>query len=959
MKVCNLRCESICNPMGITIPKPRLTWNLESDRRGTYQMYFSLSIEEEAPDKSRRPIYASGRVNSGEAAYVPKNFSPESGGRYFWTVEVIDDLGNVSTSEEAWFEMGLLNISDWQAQWIEPKQTPVYLDLKDTQTELPWLRTFDGGKRRWVYEPDIDNYIENGAVMPLEIDENILYPSPLLRKTFTAKGRPIRARAYATAHGLYRMELNGERVGDYEFAPELTVFDKYLQVQTYDVTHLIKPGKNALGVALADGWYAGRVGFAGESCKYGDRIGFLCQIHMIYADGSEEILGTDGSFVSSLNGPRRYADIYIGEKYDSRMEIQGWADVTFDATGWTPVNVVDFPLNNLVGQNAQPMRVLGSYDLEKTYISPKGEKILDFGQVMAGNAVMHLKGMPGATVRLKYFEEPDREGNYRHVLTGYNSQMIDTVILGADGQANYEPWFTFHGYRYICVESDRGDVEISGAVARLIASDINVTASIATSNEKLNKLQKNIEWTIRSNMLSVLTDNPDRERAGWTGDTQMIAPTVCDNVDAQAIFRRWLVNCACDQSDNGDIPGVVPDFHLSTSTYQYSIPGWADVVVILPWQMYQIYGDKRILEDSWPMMVKWLEQEQYRACSANPVSVGEITPEREEYLKYIWNADFNFGDWVTPSACKNEETGEVHEGALALCDLAGTYYFAYSTQTMAKIARVLGKQDEAEKYEVLNRKIREAAIAELYNRGHILESKYMGAPILALHMGLCPEEARPKLFQRVLDLIDEKGMDTGFSSTLVLPELLCSQGHTEQMYAFMLNEQYPSWLYEVNQGATSVWETMQAIEPDGRMGDCSFIQPAYCSIGHWMVEGMCGIAPAQPGYRQIVIHPRLSKRLDYAGAKILTEQGIIENRWERQNGQLTMDTVIPANTTAYVLFANTSRDKIYESKGDLDGFEGLMGVDAMENGIRILIGSGDYHFRWIEDIPKNGCKPIL
>ena len=219
------------------------------------------------------------------------------------------------------------------------------------------------------------------------------------------------------------------------------------------------------------------------------------------------------------------------------------------------------------------------------------------------------------------------------------------------GEGIYDPWFTTHGYRYICVECEDGKAEISDVQGRLIASDVPVMAEIETSNKKLNRLQKNIEWTFRTNMVSILGDNPDRERSGWSGDTQMIAPTCCYNIDSQALFRRWLIDMACDQGENGEIPAIIPHWHNSNTVINHSMPGWGDVAVIMPWHMYQMYGDKRFLEDSYPMMQKWLELEKYRAESANPVSIGEITPEREKYLKYLWNSDWSFGDWLTPSAC--------------------------------------------------------------------------------------------------------------------------------------------------------------------------------------------------------------------------------------------------------------------------------------------------------------------
>ncbi len=949
MEIYNLRCESIENPLGISIRSPRLTWNLCSEERGAAQKAFHVIVKKEISGQAKGPeiVFDSGRVESTETACLVTGIELESETRYYWNVEVTDNRGNICKREkDAWFEMGLLSENDWQAKWIEPEQTPVFHVTWDTEKELPFVRMFENNTRRWLYEPEIDTYVENGHLQSKEIDESVLYPVQMIRKKFTVSGKVGRARAYATAHGVYRMEINGKRVGDYELAPEVTAYADYLQVQTYDITDLLEEGENVIGIALADGWWAGRIGFSGESARFGDMLAFLLQMHLRYEDGTEQIIGSDSSFVSDSNGPRRYADIFIGEKYDCRLENKNWSDKNFDDSAWKPVNEVDYGYANLKGQNAQHIKVLKVMDNTRIYWSPKGEQIIDFGQAMAGSATMHLKGEPEAVVTLKYFEEPDKDGNYHYEITGYNSQMIDTVVLDKNGEGDYDPGFTYHGYRYICISADKGEVTPSEIKARLIGSDVAVLAEITTDNEKLNRLQKNIEWTLRSNVMSIVTDNPDRERSGWTGDIQMIAPTVCYNLDVEANFRRWLLNLACDQGEHGEVPGVIPDFHNGNTAMNHSTPGWGDVTVILPWHLYQKYGDKRILEDSYPMMQKWLELEKYRAESANPVSIGEVTPEREPYLKYIWNADWSFGDWLTPSACWDEETGTAIYGRLALCNLTGTYYYAYSTEIMSKAAEVLGKTEDARMYAELNRKIREAAVKELYDRGQILESPYMGAQILALHMHLCPEDAKEKLFDRIMELVKEKGMDTGFSSALVLPELLCENGKSEQMYDFLLNEKYPSWLYQVDQGATTVWESMQAIMPDGTRGDSSFIQPAFCSIGNWMIEGMCGISAAEPGFKTVRIRPYFTERLKFAEGKIVTEQGTVKSRWERTEKGMKLDVTVPANTTAEVFIENTSAGRIQESKGDMSGFEGLLNVKEDEEGVCLHISSGSYQFRW-------------
>ena len=949
MFVYNLRCESMINPMGISILKPRLTWNLRAEKRGAFQKAFRVIVEKELPgqENSRKKIFDSGLIETKEAACLLDKVVLESGTRYFWNAEVTDQDGMVWTAPEAaWFEMGLLHQSDWKAKWIEPEQTPVFREEWDIAKEMPFLRTFENGTRRWLHEPELDNYVENGSVQSQEIQEDVLYPCPMLRKRMNITGKVMRARLYATAHGIYRMEINGKRVGDYEFAPEVTSYADYLQVQTYDVTNLLEEGENVLGVTLSDGWWAGRIGFSGESARFGNMLGALVQLQVLYGDGREEIIGSDNTFVSTTDGPRRYADLFIGEKYDCSRAIKNWSEKELDDSSWKPVNEVDYGYETLAGQNAQHIKVLETLSAQRIYQSPKGEQIIDFGQAMAGNARMHLKGSPGAVIKLDYFEEPDKDGNYRYVITGNNSQMIDTVVLDAQGEGDYDPWFTYHGYRYIRLRADRGEVTPSRIVGRLIGSDVQVFTYIDTSNSKLNRLQKNIEWTLRSNLISIFTDNPDRERSGWTGDLQMIAPTVCYNLDVEANFRRWMENLKYDQGENGEIPAVIPYFRNGNTSMNHSTPGWGDVAVMMPWHMYQKYGDKRILETCYPSMQKWLELEKYRAESANPISIGEVTPDREPYLKYIWNADWSFGDWITPSACTDKETGRMVLGPLVLCNLTGTYYYAYSTETLSKIAEILGKTEDAKMYRELNQKIREAAVHELYNRGQILESPYMGAQILALHMHLYPEKEKGKLFERIMKLVKKNGMDAGFSSALVLPEILCENGKSAQMYEFLLNEQCPSWLYQVNQGATTVWEAMQAILPNGERGDCSYIQPAYCSIGNWMVEGMCGISAAEPGFTTVKIRPYFTDQLDYAEGKVITKQGTVINRWEHKGNEMIMDTEIPANATAKIFIENTSADNVKESKGNLSGFEGLLDVEEKDGGVLLHVESGAYHFRW-------------
>lgn len=929
MRIYRLRCEAMRNPLGISTRHPRLTWIMEAEERNILQTGFRVTVKKDNPQNGQI-IFDSGYRNVSDPFIDLTEISLAGRTRYYWDVQVKDNRCRKKMSEEeAWFETGLLDEEDWQAQWIEPEQVEVKKEFRG-----------------------ITGY--NEPKQSKEIREDLMNPCQMLRKEFNICQPVKKARIYATAHGIYRLVLNDIRVGDYELAPEATNYNNMLQVQTYDVTGLLKQGSNALGAVLANGWWAGRIGHYGESCQYGNKLALLLQMEVEYEDGTTYVTGTDSSF-RSLEGPWRYGELCIGEKYDINLEKKGWARTGYDDSGWKKPAVFDYGTKNLTGQNAPHIRVLERISDPEIYTSPRGEMILDFGQVMAGNAIMHVNGKPGAEIVFRYFEETDQDGNYWFELDGRNSQQTDTLVLGESGEGDYDPWFTYHAFRYIFIESSKGKVSVSGACARLIASDVETTAKIITSNRKVNRLQENIRWTLRSNMTSILTDNPDRERAGWTGDLQMIAPTLFYHTDAQAFIRRWLKEASGEQMEDGCIPIVVPNWpHYQQMPFVTSA-GWGDVCVIVPWIMYERYGDERILRECWPMMKKWLRYIQERA-RVNPEDCGEITPERAERLNYLWNADYNFGDWLTPSACYNEETGEYTYYTQTLCYMMGTYYYAYSSSIMAKSASVLHMDEEEKYYTDLTEKIRQAAIEEIYRKGGILESEYMGAQILALHMGFYPEEDRQKLIDRLTELFRERGMDAGFSSALLISDTFCENGYPELAYDILLDEKFPSWLYEVNQGGTSVWESMQAIMPDGTRNAVSFIQPALCSVGNWMMKGMGGIRPASPGFRKIEIRPYFSDRLSKVDAEYMSVMGKIVCRWEHTESNVILSVEIPANTTAVVTLPGAELESIRESGKILTESEGVLNITENTGNVIVETGSGTYRFVY-KKIPCSTHSP--
>lgn len=912
----NLRTESMLNPLGITILQPRLTWIMESDERAVMQKAFRVLITEQE-EENKRLFHDSGYVDSGDNQYIIPEKMNVSGKRYLWKVFIIDNRDRTwESTEDAWFEMGILHEEDWVARWIEPVQTPVYHDRVETLME------------------------RNNT----DIKEETLYPCPEIRKRFTVGKAVRKARIYATAHGVYRLFLNGRRIGTYELSPEPTCYETRLQVQTYDVTEMMLAEENVIGAVLADGWWAGRLGCFGESAQYGDMLGLLLQFAIEYEDGTAETFGTDGSWKSSF-GPRRYSDLMIGEKYDRHYEHPGWCCAGFDETGWKNVNVAAYERKNLTGQNAPHICVLDEDKRYQIYTSPKGEMIIDCCQIKAGSAAMHIKGMPHACVEFDYFEEPDKEGNYYWDFDGRRSVQRDTYVLDDTGEGDYDPWFTLHAYRYIRVKTSEGKIEVSDFRSRLIASDLEVTAKLETSHTGLNKLFQNMEWTLRSNCVGIPTDNPDRERVGYLGDFAMVAPAEMYLLDTQSFTKRFMEQVRNDQYKNGAITQMSPLWKTFKTQMETVSVGWSDSAVLVTWLAYRFFGDKRILLENYETLKKWVRYLEDQSKTENPDHIGEISPERAARLKYIRNTGYNVGDWMTPSATYNQKTGEYCYWVPTTLDyLTGTYYYAYCASVMEQIADELGKEEDAVYFKELYEKIRKAAIEEFYDTGKILESERMGTQVLALHMKFYPDGEGRKVVDRLCQLIQEKGMDTGFMSTVEVLHVLENNGRIDEAYDYLLNEKFPSWLYQVNCGATGIWEDMNCITPDGERHPASFIQAVFATVGSWMVGSIGGIREGHPGYKKIKIKPLINGKLDYVNSWYKSPQGQIISNWEQNEEHVKLQINIPANTAASIYMMGADSNTIMESGIPVKHAEGITNVYENKQGIIVEVGSGNYNF---------------
>ena len=888
LQAVGLRTEYRQNPIGIDFRRPRLSWQIEEHSRGVVQSAYQIRVQSNkpGPKHTMETVWDSGRVTSDESTQHPyEGPALQSGQRYSWQVKVWDGNGNASDwSEPAYWEMGLLDTSDWHAKWIEPP----------SQTE----RTKPG-------------------------------PVPMLRREFKLNGPIESARAYVTCHGLYEMQLNGQRVGDDLFTPGWTSYNKRLQYQTYDVTNQLRPGDNAVGVFLGDGWYRGDLTWDLHRNFYGDKVGLLMQIKVTYKDGRDETIVTDGNWKAST-GPILMSEIYAGESYDARLEKPGWSQTGFDGAGWSYVTVARYDNDNLVATDGPPVRRMQEIKPVKIFKTPGGDTVADMGQNMVGWVKLAVAGPAGTTVTLRHAEVLDRQGNF-YTENLRKARATTQYTLKGGGKEVFEPHFTFQGFRYVAVDGYPGELTPDSLTGVVIYSDIAPTSEFETSNPLVNQLQHNIIWGQKGNFVDVPTDCPQRdERLGWTGDAEVFSPTAAFNMDVAGFFTKWLKDVAADQYSTGSVPFVIPDILGGKGRNAGGAAAWSDCAIIIPWNIYLAYGDKRLLEQQYPSMAAWEEYIRKRAGDS-----------------YIWKNDFQFGDWLAFSS-----TSADYPGATTGKDLVATAFYAHSTDLMQRIASILGKQDDAAKYADRFNKIKAAFCREFVTETGRVGENTQTAYVLALGFNLLPDNIRPIAAGRLADDVHVRGhLTTGFVGTPNLCPVLSETGHLDTAYFLLNHEQYPSWLYEVKQGATTIWERWDGEKPDGSFQDKSmnsFNHYAYGAIGDWMYTVMAGIAidEAAPGYKHILIQPQPGGGFTFVKASHRSMYGKVASAWTLKDGQFELDVEVPANTRATVRLPKALAGGVSESGQPLRIGNGITAQRQEGDSTVVEVGSGEYHFKY-------------
>lgn len=822
-------------PFGIGEASPRLSWKTTAPP-GWAQQAYQIEATRTAG------TYRTGWLISPDSVLVPWPLRPLASRE---ACEVRVRVRGVDRIVSEWspplqIETGLLAPTDWKAHAISPHEL-----------ERPT------GERR----------------------------PPLLRKEFTVVGADVeRARLYVTAHGLYEIEINGQRVGDHALAPGWTSYHHRLRYQTHDVTDHLRAGANAIGGWLADGWYRGRLGFGGGHADlYGDRLALLAQLEILHRDGTVTVIGTDTTWRAG-QGPILCSGLLDGETYDARHELPGWSSPAYDDGDWSPVDILTRDPATLVAPTGPPVRC--TQEITPVLVTPlNADRLLvDFGQNLVGRVRITVTGPSGHTVVIRHAEVlQDGELCVRPLRDAVST---DRYTLRGGGPETWEPRFTLHGFRYAEITGWRGGLPGSDIVARVYHTDMVRTGWFACSDEQVNRLHENVVWSLRGNFVDVPTDCPQRdERLGWTGDIQIFAPTAAFLYDCHGMLASWLRDVAVEQHDDGTVPWYVPEIPGGEQwTPARPGAGWGDVVALTPWDLYRASGDTGLLAAQYESARRWVDL------------ITELAGESG-----LWDRGYQLGDWLDPFAPPEDPAaGRTDRYLIA------TAYYAWSLHHVARTADALGREDERHRYEDLAWRVRRAFIDAYVLPDGRMTSDTQTAYAVALQFDLLPDApARAAAGRRLAELVASGGhtIQTGFIGTPLVAPALSATDHVDTAYALLLQQECPSWLYALKHDATTVWERWDSMLPDGTVNPgemTSFNHYALGAVAQWLHTTVAGLAPSAPGYRDIVFRPRPGGGVTWASAVHESPYGRVEIRWELRESTLTVETTVPTGAAGRI-----------------------------------------------------------
>ena len=909
----NLTVDHLSSPIGVAVPRPVLAWQVPGPAPArAYEI--EVRRLDPAGGAAPEPAWATGRVEIASppmSPWVAYDGAPlVSDADYSWRVRVWTADAGPSDWAASAFSTSLLHPgSDAVAPWVEPAQTPA-----EPEPPIDFAAVFgeDGGQRAW--EP------AGRRLHPVKLVRQELAPTAPAASDAAEPGDAppapaalTRARLYTTAQGVLDVSIDGAPVGDSVLAPGWTSYHDYTEFDVHDVTAaLASPGPHVLGLRLADGWFAGRIGALGESAQYGRVLRAWWQLSLTYADGSTAVVGPDATARSTEGGPIRYSDILVGERRDDRLAaaVAGWDRPGFDDGAWDRVWIVPTarlePTTRLEPFRGEPARRVRALPVARVLTTPAGETVLDLGQVIAGRVRLAAVGPAGTEIVLEHSEHLAADGSFFSNVVGPNKDQRDVWVLAGTGTPEapevFEPAFTFHGFRYVRVTGYPGRLRARDAVGVVLASDLPATGGFACSDARLTRLHKNVVWSQRANFLWIPTDCPQRERTGWTGDAQVFAPAAANNAEVHAFLARWMRNVRADQREDGSVMNMSPWPPLMGAVEGIPGPGgivvsagWGDAVIRVPLALWERYGDTTALEENLGAMRSWVAKqtreadrelpERLRAEAGGPADGWErLSGEEAARQRLLWNSRTHFGDWLAPSTLAADVPLPIMEAPRRTGEFVASAYHAEALRTLARVEGALGHEREAAGLRERWEAVRGAVAAEYVSADGVVSSGLQGEQVLALAFDLVADRAlRDRVAERLAELVRGAGgrLDTGFLSTPFLLDVLVDSGHEAEAWAVLMQEAVPSWLYEVAEGATTIWESWAAVAPDGTVGAMSFNHCALGCVDDWMFRRLGGIAPLEPGYRRVRVAPLTGGPVFWARAHRDTPFGRVKVSWER------------------------------------------------------------------------------
>jgi len=896
-KVEVLKCEYLDNPINIDTKKPRFSWILSSNERNlsqkAYQIIVSSSYENALNEIG--DMWDSGKVESDENVnieYAGKDL--ESFKKYFWRVRCWTQNDEVCPySDIATFETTMLKDEDWKAKWVSKKT--------------------------------LKSFLSGGDPVSGEKSYKQFYAT-YFRKDFEVKKLVKRARAYISGLGLYELRLNGKKVGNNVLDPGQTDYSKIALYSTYDITDLVKD-KNTVGVILGSGRHIENYGY--------DNPKLIVQILLEYEDGSKEFIVSDESWKVS-HGPLMENGIYYGEKYDARLEMPGWDKYGFDDSNWEDVKIVEGP--ELKSQLMPPIRVTEILKPVRMWSPKPGVYVYDFGQNFTGWVRLYVEGPRGTEVKIRHSELLNKDGTL-NTSTIRLAEAIDTYILKGEGLEIYEPRFTYHGYRYVEITGFPGTPTLENVEGCFVHTDVEKTGKFVCSNELINKIHRNTIWGQLSNLMSIPTDCPQRdERMGWMGDAQLSAEEAIFNFDMAQFYTKYLMDIKLSQKEDGSISDVVPPYW----PLYPADPAWGTAYITIAWYLYLYYKDKRILEEHYDSMKKYVEF--LRNSSDNHI---------------IRNLG-KYGDWCPPGSIFPKRTP---------VELTSTFYYYSDTLTLSKIAEILGKKEDHEKYNNLADDIKEAFNKEFLQKNKDMLGNerwfYKGIKMsprdttptgqtsnaLPLYLDITPAEIKNKVFKTLVELIEvhqDSHLDTGIVGTRYLFDVLVDNGRFDLAYKIATQEDYPGWGYMIKEGATTLWERWEKLEGSG-MNSHNHIMLG--SIDAWFYKYIAGLTLIEPAWKKFRVKPHFVDELNYARAELKTSRGNIVVSWEKYNGKFKLIVSVPVNSKAVVHIPLINEKVVSESgkeillNGKLQSeSKGVKYLESDDEYAIFEVGSGWYEF---------------